>query len=345
MQLNKQLEEVKKEVNRNYVYADEVTSIIYAAIKNNKGLLLYGVGGHAKSEITDAVMAALKIKPFILSCGEGLTVENLFGGLDMKEFKNSGKIHYNVQHSFMNHEVVVFEELLDTPSNVLLELKDVLTRGVFEKGSQQFTSKVKCVIGLTNRTREEYAEDNSVKALLERFPLELKVEWNNYKADNYSHMFERVYKERYTSRHSDFAVLSELAQSSTQRGIFISPRTAVHAADIMLEDGLDSIKYVAGIDISTMEEIKAKREKLEKIRRDTEKLERLENQAGTITNRIYETEDVNELLDIRADLKKHRAVVKEMQVDDTVFTRLADLIKSIDHSMNEVINKLDEISG
>ena len=54
------------------------------------------------------------------------------------------------------------------------EKKVVADKGTFKGGKQTFDIRTEFVVVLTNRTKQEVSEDNSIKAMLERFPLDLR---------------------------------------------------------------------------------------------------------------------------------------------------------------------------
>jgi hypothetical protein len=55
--------------------------------------------------------------------GTGMTTDRLFCGLDIPKYHNDGKLDL-VENSFMNHEYVVFEKLMDSPDFILEQLKE-----------------------------------------------------------------------------------------------------------------------------------------------------------------------------------------------------------------------------
>ncbi len=105
----------------------------------------------------------------------------------MKLFNKTGEIQYLVENSFMNHEYVIFEEAFDAPVYVLTILKDILTSRELRNGHQVFPIKTKMIVICTNHSRSVIADDLSIKALMERFPLELEVKWQSYHL--YSHLY------------------------------------------------------------------------------------------------------------------------------------------------------------
>src|SRR3989344_470734 len=61
------------------------------------------------------------------------------------------------------------------------------TEGALRKGVQVFPMRTECIIGLTNREPAELAEMGpAAAALVERFPLQLRVTWPSYAASDYA---------------------------------------------------------------------------------------------------------------------------------------------------------------
>lgn len=196
--------------------------------------------GHGKSEITLDFLKAKGIEPFIQTMGTGMTTDRLFGGLDIPTFETTGKIEYLVENSFMNHEYVIFEELFDAPDFILEQLKDILSSGVFRNGTQIFPINTKFIICCTNRTRDEFSKNMSLKALMERFPLELNVIWDNYTEISYNKLLES----KFGVGEVD-PVIPYLLQEYAKNNITISPRVAVTAYQIYDECGPDALAFIA----------------------------------------------------------------------------------------------------
>jgi hypothetical protein len=53
----------------------------------------------------------------------------------------------------MNHEYVVFEEMMDAPDFILEQLKDILSSGEFRNGTQVYPIKTRFIVCNTNKTR------------------------------------------------------------------------------------------------------------------------------------------------------------------------------------------------
>ena len=231
---------VKNPVAEKFVFMDKTVSILNVGFSTAKNVILYGPGGHGKSEITLDFLKAKGINPFIQTMGTGMTTDRLFGGLDIPTFETTGKIEYLVHNSFMNHEYVIFEELFDAPDFILEQLKDILSSGVFRNGTQIFPINTKFIICCTNRTRDEFSKNMSLKALMERFPLELNVIWDNYTEISYNKLLESKFGEGEVD-----PVIPYLLQEYAKNGITISPRVAVTAYQVYDECGPESLSFIA----------------------------------------------------------------------------------------------------
>jgi MoxR-like ATPase len=134
-----------------FVFMDKTAKVLEIGFETGKNIVLYGPGGHGKSEMTEAFFAQKGIQPYVITMGTGMTTDRLFGGLDIPTFEKTGKIEYLVENSFMNNEYVIFEELFDAPDFILEQLKDILSSKVFRNGTQIFPIKTKFIICCSSR--------------------------------------------------------------------------------------------------------------------------------------------------------------------------------------------------
>jgi hypothetical protein len=207
-------------------------------MQTGENVILYGPGGYGKSESSLAFFESKGIEPYIMTLGTGTTVDRLFGGVDLPKFNETGRLEYLVENSFMNHEYVILEELLDAPDYILEPLKDILSSGKFRNGSQVFEIKTKLIICCTNKERAEFSKNNSLKALMERFPLETKVVWKEHNRITYENLFKtRI-------GHSD-PMLTYILEEFAKSGTTISPRIALKAFNIINQCGPDSLSFIA----------------------------------------------------------------------------------------------------
>lgn len=271
------------EATQSFVHADDVREAVSLALVSGKHLILFGPGGHAKSEmigkVTDALAGAVT---FVQSFGEGMDEARLYGGLDLPalEAGAEARIQYRPEHSFLAADIAVFEELFDSPASVLLSLKDTLTSGALRNGAQRFTMQTSCIVSATNRSPQEVADlGPAAGALIERFPLQLEVDWPSYEAADYLSMFRSVAASggadvsipwgdvvalRELARTVEVpssveGILAEVISGAVSAGHFISPRTAMHAlglvraaaairgADVATKEDLVAIRYLPGL--------------------------------------------------------------------------------------------------
>lgn len=328
--------QLKQVLGQKFINVDEVAEILEIGFVTNKNVFLYGRGGHAKSEIIQEFLKHVDPSgenSFVQACGEGLSEEKLFGGLNLQKFQKTGEIEYLVENSFMNKRFVVFEELLDSRMNVLLSLKDILTSGIFRQGKQQFKIKTEFIVCLTNRTKQEVAEDNSIKALLERFPLEMKVEWDKYEAQDYMNMFQKVLGNRMEK-------VAGICQTINESGDFISPRTAIHMGQVFQKTGsLAALKYFGATKdvIEKVEKLEREREQAQYIERKAKEFERILSENPCDCMEAYK----QGLRDVRALLEEIGKTTYVDKVFPTFNTLKGKLESQIDEYKNEMLNIIE----
>jgi len=236
----KKQEEAIPSILDNFVFMDKTLQILDVGLKTEKNVILYGPGGHGKSELTLEYFHSKGINPYVITMGTGMTTDRLFGGLDIQTFEKTGKIEYLVENSFMNHEFAIFEEMMDAPDFILEQLKDILSSGVFRNGSQFYPIKTRFIVCCTNRTRDEFMKNDSLRALMERFPLELNVIWDNYNEVTYNKLLET----RFGEGNID-PIIPFLLQEYVKNQITISPRIALDSYQIYEECGPEALHFIA----------------------------------------------------------------------------------------------------
>ena len=266
-----------------YVRAEKVMEVISLALVARMNVILFGPGGHAKSEVADDVGRMIQgASSGVVMFGEGMTEDKLWGGINLNKLNDpkDKRIEYYLERSFLDWDIAVFEEIFDAPVNVLMALKYVLTSGQYNSGWQQFPMKTFSIIAATNREPHEVASMGpSAQALIERF-LQLRVEWEQYDVRDFSDLFSVVthratnlpkmslqelldYQERAKNMdipHSVQDTLASLVGAAATKGINISPRTAVlclrllrasaaiKERDKVAIDDIMAIQYLPGCD-------------------------------------------------------------------------------------------------
>lgn len=326
-----------------FVFAQNVAGALQTAISTRKNLVLFGAAGHGKSEMTETALAPFN--PYVLACGEGLTEEKLFGGLNMSVFRDTGQMVYNVEDSFMSHEVAVFEEMFDAPITTLLSVRDILTSRRFRQGAQNVPIKTKTVVVCTNRTPQEVAQDASSNALMERFPLQIEVKWDSYTKED----FQALYNVRFQPDEAE--MLNLLADGISQmhsEGVRVSPRTAIHAAEVLLSTSAKNLQYVGELDpritnwlvgkyareeknLQAIAQIRAAQAELDAI------CEAIANSSQAMIDTAEHTRNLNALMNSVIDLRVSDSVYQSYQ---TLITRIEETLASPDLQQSDANNEL-----
>ena len=324
-----------------FVYMDKVRESLELSYFTGENLILFGPGGHGKSELVEWFLENKGHVPYIKTMGAGTTTEQLFGGIDLKKFNETGQLEFLVENSFMNHEYVVFEELMDAPDYILEQLKDILTSKKFRQGGQVFPIKTKLIICCTNRNREEFSKNDSLKALMERFPLEYKVQWDNYTRTTYGFLFKTLFGRNFKTLEY---ILEKLAQASST----VSPRTAVKVAKVLEKNGNDysCLQFFADFsgknDKMVKEEIK-KYKALEEIENKIEAIDLMVAEASTIE--LTNLDNAKRLRTLIRDINSHNVDLRTKKGDDEAMKIINTAISKFDAfivSKGEEVKKMVE---
>jgi hypothetical protein len=326
-------QEVKSQISSRFAYSEDVAEMLYTAMQCGEHCVMFGPGGHGKSEMSIEFFNSLGIEPFVQALGPGTTTEQLLGGMDMQLFNTTGKIEYLVEHSFMNHEYVVFEEAFDAPVYVLTTLKDILTSKCLRNGSQVFPIKTKMIVINTNHSRTQIADDLSIKALMERFPLELEVKWQAYHEGNYMSMFNLLFGSSTEVRN--YNTVAKLCGTLYSEGITISPRTAVKMAKIYSTVGAAGLKYIAEVPASAYDELAT----LEDVAKQDQISKELLDGYDTQINEVYAKTEANitdhtECLKASKSFARIRKALDKITVTESYFEEKQRLMDSCDTHYN-----------
>ena len=321
-----------------FVYVTELRKGLDLAFNSGENIILWGPGGHAKSEYTDFFFKEKGIVPFVKTMGAGTNTDSLFGGVDIKELNATGKVNYLVENSFMNHEYVVFEELLDAPDYILEQLKDILTSKTFRQGNHIFPIKTKFIVCCTNKSREEFSKNDSLKALMERFPLEYKVQWNAYNRQTYNALFLSMFGE-------SFPTLSYILEKLAIAQSVVSPRTAIKAARILKMNSMDYslLDYIADFSGKNRDMVKTELAKYKSVA----EVEELMDKTVTLMKKIADTkldnlENIKQVKQHLRDVDQSAQALKGKKVDDELQKRVNASISSYEAF---IIQKGKEIQG
>ncbi len=289
--------------------------------------------------MTEAFFKGKGIEPFVKTMGSGTTTDSLFGGIDIKLFNDTGKLEYLVENSFMNHEYVVFEELLDAPDYMLEQLKDILTSRIFRNGTQAFKIKTKLIICCTNKDRGEFSKNDSLKALMERFPLELKVEWDNYTRETYNFLFQHVLGYKNVG-------LAYILEKLHQNGTTVSPRTAIKAAKIVQQCGIDCLDFIADFSGKNAAIVKIEIEKFKNIKVIHDLIEEISVLMKECASIPFDTLDnIKAAKAILKKMKTKEASLKSKKLDDEMLSQVDKKKKLFAQYIEQREKKINEALG
>lgn len=307
-----------------FVFMEKTLKALEIGFDTSKNVILYGPGGHGKSELTNSFFAERGINPFVITMGTGMTTDRLFGGLNIPVFNTTGKIEYLVENSFMNYEYVVFEELFDAPDFILEQLKDILSSGVFRNGTQHFEIKTKYIVCATNRTREEFSKNASLQALMERFPLEHNVIWDNYTDIAYMTLLESKFGEGEVDPLIPF-----ILQKYSEKSITISPRVAVTAYQIFMSCGIDGLMYIADFNKKS-DILKSAVKEFEDNAVVNEKFSKIQELYNELSeNNLLDLEQIREAQSSVKQLNKLKNELETLKVSDSFITKLEEAKTSV----------------
>lgn len=215
------------------VFFDDVIAGLEAAFATGHNVLLYGPPGHNKSGGAEWFLKEKGINDiFIKSISSGTTIEDMYGGVDIKEIRDKGRVLYRLKEPefFGNHEYVIFDELLDAKEKVLAALKDTLMAREVRNGAQRHPLKTKMIIGLTNVDAKDFEDNWERAAILERFPIRILVKWEDYSPAAFQKLIDAVLTPAEVKKLGEFKeAVSAHAALSCEEGKPTTPRTVILA--------------------------------------------------------------------------------------------------------------------
>ena len=336
-------ENIKGILDDKFIETEQMAKTLTLAMLTNKNCLIWGEGGYAKSTMVEEVVEKLGLKneTFVQSFGEGMDESRLWGGLDYQKLDQDRVLEYHPERSFLNFKIAVFEELFDAPPIVLLALKDALTARELRNGMQRFPMKTKTIIAITNRNPQEISDISSAAhALVERFPLQINIKWHQQDNSMYNRLFRKVkprVKKEVRGR------LAFIIDKALNNAAIISPRTAVHALEIVDKamssgfserESYQSLSLIPGFepildDIDTeLQEAEDRREAQDKLDENKEQLEEIKDQLSNAHTPLSCLQLAKELMLMKDDVHDIRVPDQLVEQKQNIQNEIQTLIQT-----------------
>lgn len=339
------------QLKEKYVFSDNTIDALGVGIRQKKNILLWGPGGHAKSDLAEAVAMLYyqQSDVFIGQMGRGATIESLLGYVNVSKMMNGdGEREYNHSASFMAKKIALFDELLDTPPMLLEYLKDILTRRMYcANGTMCFKSETEVIIACTNRDPIAWANEGtpedqaSKKAFLGRFPLIVEVAWPSYGQMEFTKLFNAIFTPDKIMA-GKLAVVAELVSKSHKKGVFISPRDSRHIAELYLTEGVNGIKF-SGIPPEVLNRVIEQEAQIAKDFESLEKLKPVEAMLATIEKEIKTSTDYFDLIQWHEDLNEVNKKLGGFSVGEHAVQTLGALRTKVLKLAHEAQEKADKV--
>ena len=376
---------IKEILDKRFVKIDEISSLITNAFMSNKNAIIFGPAGHGKSQImeyitnavipkrcgktidgecaeghictafdsdgnlVDADAPCLLSHVFVQSFGEGMDESKLWGGLDLAKLQdeNDPRFEYAPQYSFLNYSFAIFEEIFDAPTTVLLALKDTLTAREFRNGYQRYPMKTRCIVALTNKEPQEISDMGpSAHALIERFPLQLNLKWDSYASQDYLQMFNKVHPRKDTDAKK---TLADIIGVAVEKGFFISPRSAMHALDVVVnnsdrgDSAYQALRFVPGFE-GVLDNIENDLYEARVKTQYLDALTKLELEYEDARDEAIEDNDPIQCLRAIKSFKRIDAELEQMGLPDDLYYKRDDIRDNISKSISKMSNLAIDLS-
>lgn len=238
-----------------FIYAEKPASAMYDALATNKNLILYGPGGHGKSDMAEAAIK-LAMDPdkfyeevYIASCSQQMDATPFVGYLNVPEFKLGRRVQVLTDTVFLSKQYAILEEGFDAPDDLLLSLKDGLQRGYICVNGKCEKNKLQTLVICTNIDPTAWAgSENTRKALLGRFVFRLEVSWPSYTSKDYEKMF--------ALRGKSDLVVAEMAQICVDNKFPLSPRDAMNMHAVYNAQGFEALNSFMGMPEPVFQKLK-----------------------------------------------------------------------------------------
>lgn len=239
---NIDVNELRDAINAHFLQMDQEARIIAVSMKAGMEIVLYGASGYGKSDLVRFIIQHLGLNDYtsFFDFGASTTEADLYGGLDIKKFKDESEMRYRTNESFMQFPVAVFEEALDgSNEKVLHSLRSLFTSGIFTKNGKDELVRTGLIFICTNRDPNEFANESDASgAFLSRFPVRCKIKWKSHESQDYFNLLSKRFPEVDEDSISFMSDVYAKVSTSNNRGPggttrVVSPKEAIQALELI----------------------------------------------------------------------------------------------------------------
>jgi len=326
-------------LSSDFVYHEEATRKIYAALATGNNAILFGPGGFGKSVLVKAICKELGL-PIVFKVGyKGMTPEEILGVPNMNKLLEESKYETAFENGvFSKKGILILEEFMDADPSTAAALKDVLTEKGFREGNDFKESLISSVIICGNKTPDDVSLDDSTAAFYkERFPYRHKMVWKTFQEDDYIRFFKAYFdSEIYSNKIKEIILVAKLCAGTEER---VSPRVAAQAASCAIELGPEFLDTIEGIDTSMISEMISQVELQTIYIDDVKLLEKIKDQAvKTIDELRLNSKSLEEYVAIGEVLKGVKEKLSSKSFNDDTIELYSEVNSLIEYAIS-VINQ------
>ncbi len=241
------LEDVYNDLSKDFIHHEDVVKTLFIGYTSGTNVILSGKAGYGKSEMAEAFLRSLGYESEdigIFPVSIDTSPEEFFGNINLEKMHADNKFEMNIETSMFSKPVVILEEMFDGTPAAIASLKQVLTKKEYHYNGQIYPIKTQFIIGCTNKTTEEFNSSNeeTIRALIERFPINRNVYWPSHSAKDYSKLIKKKFPKLTLEETSG---LGNLYANSRFEGGYISPRIAISATKTFeVNRNIDDLQFV-----------------------------------------------------------------------------------------------------
>lgn len=318
-------------IAKEFVHSETTSEALYHSFKTRNHIILWGPGGHGKSDIAEAGIKLITdpekfyAETFIASCSEQMDASPFVGYTNIKKLRDEGKRVTVLDDTvFLQARYAILEEGFDAPDSLLLSLKDGLQRGHICINGVCQPNKLETLIICTNVDPGAWAgKDMSRNALLGRFAFSHEVKWPAYKAKNFNDMF--------SMRGGSDLVVSRMAEICHEQGFLISPRDAMKMKVIFHTGGIEALRTFRGITPPAFKALQDFQSSLPYVKQ----LEELEALLELAAN----APDQHTMLKKLAEAQNASKKITKVPTEGTYSGRLKDALNTMSIMKDQAINR------